>query len=39
MLDYLNMRGRVTFSGNLFTVEKITFRKDRPKRPINPDEW
>ena len=40
MLDYLNMRGRVTFSGNLFTVDKITLRKDRPERPpVNPDEW
>ena len=36
MLDHLDLRGTVTFSGNSFTVKKITFRK---RRAINRKEW
>jgi hypothetical protein len=36
MLDHLDLRGTVTFSGNSFTVKKITFRK---RRVINRKEW
>ncbi len=36
MLDHLDVRGTVTFSGNTFTLKKVTFRK---RRAINPKEW
>ena len=36
MLDRLDLRGAVTFSGNSYTVTKITFRK---RRPIKKGEW
>ena len=36
MLDRLDLRGAVTFSGNSYTVKKITFRK---RRAIKRDEW
>ena len=36
MLDHLDLHGTVTFSGNSFSVKKITFRK---RRAINPKEW
>ena len=36
MLDRLGIRGRVTFSGNEYTVQKIARRR---QRPINKDDW
>ncbi len=36
MLDHLDLRGTVVFSGNTFTVKKVTFRK---RRPINSRDW
>ena len=36
MLDHLDLRGTVTFSGNSFTVKKVALRK---RRTINRKEW
>ena len=36
MLDHLDLRGTVTFSGNSYTVKKITFRK---RRAVKRGEW
>ena len=36
MLDRLDMRGRVAFSGNEFTVQKINLRR---RRPANADDF
>ena len=36
MLDHLDIRGTVQFSGNTYTVKKITFRK---RRVINKKDW
>jgi hypothetical protein len=36
MLDHLDLRGTVMFSGNSYTVKKITFRE---RRPIKRGEW
>jgi hypothetical protein len=36
MLDHLDLRGIVTFSGSSYTVKKITFRTERP---VKRDEW
>lgn len=38
MLQETNLRGVVTFSGNTFTVRKISFRGDR-QRPNPNDDW
>ncbi len=29
MMDHLDLRGRVSFAGDTFSVEKITHRRDR----------
>ena len=36
MLNHIGLKGRIVFSGNTFTIEKINLRK---KRNIDPSQW
>ena len=40
MAEHLGINSRVTFSGNLFTVQKITVRAERKgRRQLDPKDW